>query len=426
MVSGRTGSVPPLERSRDTPDRRWLIIVAVVAFLVVPGLAVWAVAGERSGAPDVVDVEGQYLVQRWASGLDAPTDLGFLPDGRALVAEKGGWEGAGTATVQVLDRTGAKVRVALRLPVCTDAERGLLGLAIDPRFASNGYVYLYYTRQMNGCHVAAIREVPIPGQRVFNRVSRFRLAGDAIDPASERVLVDAIPAFQSAHNAGGLAFLPDGTLLVGTGDATLGRSRDVHSYAGKVLRLDVTGMSVVPRDNPFAAQAAGPRDPAAVVWAIGFRNPFRLAVDPGSGIAVAADVGSEPPDAVEEVDVLRPGADYGFPESEGATDDPSVVDPAYGYDHHDGCVSVTGGQFAPRQFVDGLTAPIVTFADLACGRVWAAALDGSAVRTVYRLATVEFGISDIEAGPDGALYLLRVGPGDGGINRLAARRRASS
>ena len=105
---------------------------------------------------------GEYKVEPWTdvASAEAPTSLAFLPSGESLLALKGGYAGPGTAEVLLLDSRGRRLRRVLTLPVCSDAERGLLGLAIGPEFAVNGDVYVYYSRQMAGCHTAGIGEVP--------------------------------------------------------------------------------------------------------------------------------------------------------------------------------------------------------------------------------------------------------------------------
>jgi glucose/arabinose dehydrogenase len=372
---------------------------------------------------EAVNRTARYTAEAWSAPLDNPTSLAFLPDGRALVALKGGFGGAGTGKVVVLDRDGKVSSIALELPVCSDAERGLVGIAVDTDVAANGFVYLYYTRAMADCHVGEIGQVPPADQRVYNRVSRFRLQGDTIDPSSETPLLDGIPGFQSAHNGGGMRFGPDGMLYVGAGESQLAdHSPDPAEFGGKLLRIDPAHPGVAPPDNPFAGR--GPEGSAApFVWAKGFRNPYRFGIDARTGRVVVADVGDE---KFEEVDVVEPGADYGWPEAEGPArpkGDRSRP-PALWYRHvakpEPACTSIIGGPVlrgatALEDDLDGAFA----FSDFGCGNVWAARISGRSVTQLVLLARTGRNASDLQQGPDGALYLVSIAPGTGRIDRIA-------
>ena len=216
--------------------------------------------------------------------------MAFAPDGRLFVAEKAG-------RLRVVSRDGTLSATPFtELSVTRDGERGLLGIAFDPGFATNGRVYLYYTTSQG-----------------HNRVSRFTANPAAPDRAaagSEVVILDNIPG-ASTHDAGSMHFGPDGYLYVAVGDArtpTLAQSLD--SLSGKILRLNPTAYpNVVPTNNPFATNPSARRE----IWAYGLRNPFTFAFD-RSGRMFINDVGQG---TWEEINRGEAGANYGWPTCEG-------------------------------------------------------------------------------------------------------------
>ncbi|MBC8075050.1 MAG: PQQ-dependent sugar dehydrogenase, partial [Chloroflexales bacterium] len=180
--------------------------------------ALLAAALLPSAAPAYAAVPVGFDDQDYLLSIGGPTAMVFLPDGRALVTQKSGQvrvvkDGALLPT-PALDIAGA---------VCDDGERGLLGIAADPQFAANGYIYLYYTHKKEPPGSAPCGKVPA-GDRAFsdsafNRVSRFKLTGDVADRAvAELALIDRVPSFNTNHNAGDLHFGSDGYLYVSIGD----------------------------------------------------------------------------------------------------------------------------------------------------------------------------------------------------------------
>lgn len=304
------------------------------------------------------------------AGIGA-TALAFTPDGRMLLAQQPG--------VVRLWRDGALLATpAMTIPVdriCSGGERGLLGVAVDPAFATTNAVYLYYTSERtNG--------------ECYNRVSRFLLGpDDRIDPASEQILIDNVSGAGN-HNAGDLHFGPDGYLYVSTGDGGTPNSRR-HSLNGKILRI--TSAGGIPADNPFqgASTAACALDGGTTVgltcreiFALGLRNPFRFAFDrnPGATRFHINDVGAG---AWEEIDLGQSGADYGWPGREGhcatgsttlcsPTNPPGagLTDPIYDYGRDTGCRVITGGAFVPNGSWPGYDGRYL-FADYSCGRIFA-------------------------------------------------------
>lgn len=215
-------------------------------------------------------------------------------------------------------------------------EQGMLGLAFHPGFAENGRVFVYY--------------VESGGQR---RLSELHVAGAAQNPEAgdERVLLE-LPqppgSVDTRHYGGMLVFGPDGYLWASLGDgADFAQGQDPGSLYGTIIRIDVDTAGEpygVPGDNPFVTGGG-----AAEVWAYGLRNPWRFTIDPVDRLVYIADVGQEDWEEVDIVPMDSPGANFGWPDSEGARcflvsdcDLDAFTLPAAEYDHDEGC-SIIGG-----------------------------------------------------------------------------------
>lgn len=238
--------------------------------------------------PFAVPLPAGYRVETLLEGLDQPTAIAATPDGRLLVTEQV------TGRVRVV-RDGVLLEEPwAEIPVYTVKafvqELGLVGIAVDPEFASNGYVYVYYTQQ----DAAGVR------QTVLARLREVDGRGTDLTPL---FTVELAP--ERSHIAGGIAFDGDGALLVTVGDherGDLARRTDVP--VGKVLRMDRDGNPLP--DNPFfGREDADPR-----VYAYGLRNPFGIAVNPETGEIFITENRDAAGDAVYR---LEPGADYGWP-----------------------------------------------------------------------------------------------------------------
>ena len=363
------------------------------------------------------------------TAADSPTAFAFTPDGRILVTSQGGvlrvYRDGTPLSDPALDLTGR---------ICTNDERGLLGVAVDPSFATNHYIYLYYTAQEkagdcaeNGSTTPAGPDFPV------NRVSRFTLGDDSIvDTASEAVLIDKIPSPHGNHNGGDLQFGNDGDLYVSVGDGGCDyagdsgcgsqndASRDPNVLLGKLLRVTVPDGGVPP-DNPYTGSnsarcnVAGRTDTGKFcqeTYASGFRNPWRFAFDQGGPLGTRLFVNDVGQGRWEEVDLGAPGSDYGWNVREGPCVTGSTTDcgppplgmtnPIYSYDHSAGCDAITAAGFVPAGAWPQQYDHAYLFGDLTCGRVWTLTPDGSGGYTASEFASGISNLIDGHFGPNGA------------------------
>jgi glucose/arabinose dehydrogenase len=317
-----------------------------------------------------------------ATGLASPTAMAFAPDGRIFVCQQGG-------QLRVVKNGALLTTPFLTVPTTSSGERGLLGVAFHPSFASNGFVYVYYT-------------VTSP---VHNRVSRFTASGDVAVPGSETVIMD-LDGLSSAtnHNGGAMHFGPDGKLYVAVGEnANRNNAQVFTNRLGKILRVNADGS--IPSDNPFFSTASGLN---RSIWALGLRNPFTFAFQPGTGRMFINDVGEV---TWEEINDGIAGSNYGWPTTEGTTTDPRFRSPLLVYAHGTGAATgcaITGGAFynpATPQFPSSFVNKYF-YADY-CGN-WIRVFDPAA-GTSQSFATALSSPVDLKVGPDGLLYYLMRG-----------------
>lgn len=360
-----------------------LVLALLGPALLLPGAAPAAAATVPTGFTDTL-----------VASVASPTALAFMPDGRMLIATQSGRLRLVTAA-GALQATPA---LDLSARLCTNSERGLLGVATDPDPATRA-IYLFYTARGSST-TCPTGTTGTPAGAPVNRVSRFVLRDDGtVDPASERILVDGIPSPAGNHNAGDLHVGKDGYLYVSTGDGgcdyagnsgcggTNDASRDRNVLLGKVLRVDrTTGAAAT--GNPFTGTGtASCRLGAAAVgqicretFAWGLRNPFRMAFDPdatGTSFYIN-DVGQN---AWEEIDRGTAGADYGWNVREGhcantgssancgLAQPAGMTGPIHDYDRSAGCGSITGGAFVPNGVWPATYDAAYLFADYVCGRI---------------------------------------------------------
>ena len=331
--------------------------------------------------------------ESWVTGLSSATAFTQAGDGRLFVTQQGG-------ALRVVKNGTLLATPFLSVTVDPAGERGLLGVALHPSFDSNGFVYVYYTTASGGTH---------------NRISRFTASAgnpDVAQAGSELVLVD-LPALSSAtnHNGGALHFGVDGKLYVGVGDnANSATAPNLANPFGKMLRFNDDGS--IPADNPHYGTQTGL---ARAIWARGLRNPFTFAVQPGTGRIHINDVGQN---TWEEVNLGAPGADYGWPASEGPDNITAGRSaPLFAYKHSSATpagsgpggffvgFAIAGGAFYPAN--GSLPAPWrgnYFFADYVSKFI--GALDLANGNAAYAFGRVSGDPVDLLAAADGALLVL--------------------
>ena len=328
-------------------------------------------SGHRSTETVFIGFERAVVVP----GLDTPVDFRFLPDGRILVAEKAG-------AIKVVENGTLRDEPVITLSVNTLGERGISGLAVDPDFVDNGYLYVSYVSSANR-----------------NQLSRLTMVGNTA--GTEVVLLQSGQSSAVNHHGGALGFGPDGTLYWGVGDNGNGaNSQDLTNIHGKILRLNPDGST--PADNP-AIPGALPQ-----IYAYGLRNPFRLTFTP-DGKLLVADVGAA---SFEELNLVTAGGDYGWPGAEGVCDDCDSINPIYTYPRGGGAAITSvlvydGDTFGPdyvgkvfiADLVQGWIRVLTCTPEFAsCGD--AQTFDPDAGSTVV-----------LAQGPDGNVYQLLYQPG---------------
>ncbi len=346
--------------------------------------------------------------------LQAPGDAS-----RWFVVEQGGRiktfsnRGDVTSTTTFLDISARTYRGA--------QEGGLLSMAFHPKFASNGYVYLFYQTR-NGA--------------TTSRLARFtsRDGGKTLDPTSETVLLSFTPPYEN-HFGGMVGFDAQGYLYLSIGDGGSGgdpgkRAQNTKVWFGKMLRLDVDGGTpyAIPADNPFAGNplcvsaASTNNTSCPEIFAWGLRNTWRWSFDRATGDIWAGDVGQ---DAWEEVDIIKRGGNYGWVTREGMHCYPAnvtncsragLIDPVAEYSHSEGR-SITGGFVYRGQEIPQLAGRYV-FADYVSGKIWALFADADGKQVPTLLASPGVNLSSFAEDQNGELYVLNYGAGT--IHRLSA------
>jgi glucose/arabinose dehydrogenase len=318
-----------------------------------------------------------------AGGLVRASAMEFAPDGRLFVCLQDG-------QLRVIKNGVLLTEPFLAVRVESSGDRGLLGVAFDPNFSSNNFVYLYYT---------------VPSDPVHNRLSRFTANGDVALANSEVVLLDLDDLNTSAgHNGGPIHFGPDGKLYVGVGfNEDPSNSQTLDNLLGKILRLNADGS--IPTDNPFYGTAKGVN---RAIWSLGLRNPFAIAFQPGTNLMLINDVGDF---TWEEINEGIAGSNYGWPINEGPTSDPRFREPIFSYRHGSnsttGCAIVGGTFYNPttNQFPAGYVGQYF-FADYCSGWIRTLELTNN---TASDFATGIVFPLDLKVGSDGSLYYLSRG-----------------
>jgi glucose/arabinose dehydrogenase len=317
-------------------------------------------------APVLARNPGGPKVTTIARGLEAPWEIAFLPDGRALITERPGRVRLMTGDRRLLPDPVAEVSVSQR------GEDGLLGLAVDPDFSRNAFVYLYRTTGDD------------------NEVARYRLDGQRL--REQAVIVDAIPA-GAVHDGGRIHFGPDGRLYVSTGESgSPGLAQDRGSLGGKFLRL-----------SPGAYRGA--RSVRPEIYSIGHRNPQGFDWQPGTGRLVATEhgpSGGDGPRGFDEVNLVSKGGNYGWPLIFGSQRRSGLESPVFLYEN---AIAPSGATFVslPGSSWTGS----FLFGALVGEQMRRVCLAGARVTCDQTLFEGDFGrLRTVVEGPDGALYAL--------------------
>jgi glucose/arabinose dehydrogenase len=293
-----------------------------------------------------------------AEGLEVPWEIAFMPDGRALVTERPG-------RIRMLERDGTlREEPVAEVDVSEQGEGGLLGLAVDPDFADNGLLYLYFTT---------------PSEM---RLERWRFAGDGL--RREAGLIDGTIVAGAIHDSGRIAFGPDRNLYVATGEAGQGDlAQDPASLNGKYLRL-----------TPEQYRS-GPSRPEII--SLGHRNPQGFDWQPGSGRLISTEhgpSGGDGPQGYDEINEIRKGANYGWPVVYG-DDDGRFTPPLKVYEE---AIAPSGATFWHGDYF---------FATLRGEALHRLRFDGDRIVGDETLLQGEYGrLRTVVEGPDGALYVL--------------------
>jgi glucose/arabinose dehydrogenase/PKD repeat protein len=382
------------------------------------------------------------------SGLTAPTGVSFAPDGRAFIVEK-----AGRLKVAQPGAGSAALLLDISARVNSHHDRGLLGVAVDSAFPTNGYVYLLYTYEVNPF-------TPDSSLPAVARLTRIQLNPDGtlVNPSNpETVLLgsyasgacpqagntlDCIPSDGITHSIGSVRSAPDGTLWVGAGDAAdfnvvdplAYRTYDEQSLAGKILHVDRNGRGLP--GHPFCSANGNLDHVCTKVHAKGFRNPFRFTLRPGGGLAVG-DVGWE---TWEEISLVGSGGgrSYGWPCYEASSRTPGYRDssqcqaeyakeggpdanvpPDHAYDHSVGTAVIGGPTYTGTEYPSNYRNTIF-FGDFSRGFVRRLVLDSQGrVSSVEPFATGWAG-TELALHPSGDLVSVNFGSGapDGQLQRI--------
>ena len=337
-----------------------------------------------------------FTQTKLAGSLTKPILLAFAPNGDIYIGEQTG--------VILIYRNGAVLSTPLvTLPnVYYALETGLLGLALDPNFATNGYVYVSWTVNVTKSGTT------LP----YARLSRFTVVNNAIDLTTEKIYYQGNQA-QNVHHPGQTVKIgPDGKLWWSVGDnvPSITNAQTLTNIYGKMLRFNLDGS--VPSDNPFL------NVPNAIpyIYAYGLRNPFRWTFLP-TGQVMTQDTGSS---YWEELDTIQSGGNYGWDFVEGACGSCGGINPTYAYGHYpvDGAASAvaayTGSTF-PHQYAN-----VVFVGDYNKQSIDAVTFDPT-YRTVVSDTVFDSAagtIADLEQGPDGNLYYASIF--SGAIYRISA------
>ncbi|MBI3857520.1 MAG: PQQ-dependent sugar dehydrogenase [Planctomycetes bacterium] len=344
-------------------------------------------------------VPGGFAVGAYGGGISNGTAMAWAPDGRLFVCQQ-------TGTLRVI-KNGALLGTPFHAAtVDSGGERGLLGVAFDPDFLSNGYVYIYYTTTTPATH------------NCIRRLSASAPGSD-VSSGTETVITDLDNlSVATNHNGGAIHFGPDGKLYVAVGENANGaNAQSLANRLGKVLRYNPDG--TIPADNPasFPGIAGTTAGANQAIWAVGFRNPFTFAFQPGTGRLFVNDVGEV---TWEEINDGLAGLNYGWAggSTDGVRSMANFTDPIHTYNHGGLARAIAGGAFYNPTVVQFPASYVgkYFFAEYVGG--WISYIDPASPAASTSFATSVSSPVDLQVGPDGALYFLARG-GAAGVYRIA-------
>ncbi len=334
-------------------------------------------ASAWSASPAGAQTPGGPEITTVVDGAEFPTNMAFAPDGRLFYTEKE------TGNIRVVENGELLPEVFATLPVRGGGESGLLGLALDPNFDQDPFVYVYYTSDVDG----------------RNHIARLPASSDDPNGGGPPQNLISLLTASGIHNGGDIAFGPDGKLYAVVGETGADDlAQDPSSVGGKILRLDPDGR--IPADNPF-----GPDSP---VFSLGHRNSFGLCFNPHDGQLWETENG---PSSDDEINRIEAGNNYGWPNQLGAsgTSGPSdFTDPTLVFRD---IIVPTGCAFFDDAISSGAVRPEpggqMVFGDFH-GDLHSMLLQPPEMHQAQRATTeasLPGGITDVEVGPDGNLYV---------------------
>ncbi|MBI4750179.1 MAG: PQQ-dependent sugar dehydrogenase [Acidobacteria bacterium] len=362
-------------------------IVWIGALLIIPSISIFQIppvmAAPVLQQPQLPTGFIQTTVATDFGGY--PTCMAIAPDGRVFVCLQNG-------TIRVVKNGSLLTSPFATFTVNLSFEQGLIGIAFDPNFATNQFVYVHYTS---------------PTPTVHSRISRVTASGDVMVPGSEVALLNLPTIFSGVHTGGEIAFGSDGKLYIGLGeDANPSQAQNLTTPFGKILRINPDG--TIPADNPFFATTTGINQ---AIWAYGLRNPFSFAFQPGTGRMHINDVGQ---DSWEEINLGLAGANYGWPATEGQTTNPEFQSPIFAYAHNTNNPPPYGCAIVGAAFYNPTTVRFPTtyvgryfFSDFCTQWIYSLTPQG----TVIEFQTGIPGPVDLAVGHDGRLYVLATANG---------------
>ncbi len=313
------------------------------------------------------------------SGLNGPSGFEIAPDGRIFILERSG-------KVKIFKNGTLLDTPFADLPSVDSGDRGLIGIAFDPDYDTNHYVYFYYT-----------------GLDLLNKLVRFNAAGD-VGTEGPVILYETKSPSQLLHVGGSIRFGPDGKLYFAVGDNGYPpNAQDLSNPHGKILRINKDG--TVPADNPFFGQSGK----LGEIWAYGLRNPWRFQFDSQTGQLYGGDVGNY---TWEEVNKIVKGGNYGWPNAEGTCNNCPYINPLYTYNHDDQSSSITGGPVYRATLFPQDYYGSYFFGDYARGFIKRIILDSNGnFNNITDFDNAAGSVVDLKIGSDGSLYYITYYPG---------------